>query len=353
MGATDPNETLGVILTVRPRPGAPALPDLAYWTTTPPGSRTFLSTEEFGATYGAAPAELDQVAAFARSHGLIVTETNVPRRRVVVSGTAAQMSRAFAVELGRYESPTETHRGYDGYAHLPNDIADLVVSVCGLDNRPLGATDTLPNSVPPGTFPLDVLTVATNYNFPNSPAPSQTIGIFAISQPLIPQGGGFNQGDIQKYFDNLNSLYNLNLSSPTPVIVPGTRAANSPGNPLRDREITQDICVASTVAQGATIAVYFETNDAPGWFDFLQRAIMPASTEPKPAVISISAHVSRHDDTIDGFSAADITTFRKLASSGSHAWHHYLRVVGRLWRETTPRRATAPWHDLQRPLARQ
>src|SRR6516165_4539165 len=79
-GATDPNETLQVIVTVRPRPGAPALLDLAYWTTTPPGSRTFLSSEEFGA---AAPAELDQVAAFARSHGLTVMETNVARRRVV------------------------------------------------------------------------------------------------------------------------------------------------------------------------------------------------------------------------------------------------------------------------------
>jgi subtilase family serine protease len=154
----------------------------------PPGSRTFLSTEEFGATYGAAPAELDQVAAFARSYGLTVTETNVGRQRVLVSGTAAQMSRAFAVELGRYESPTETHRGYDGYVHLPNDVADLVVSVCGLDNRRLGATDTHPNSVPPGTFPLDVLTVAMRYKFPNSRAPSQMIGIFAISQPAIPPG---------------------------------------------------------------------------------------------------------------------------------------------------------------------
>ena len=146
-GASDPNETLQVIVTVRPRPGAPALPDLAYWTTTPPGSRTFLSTEEFGATYGAAPAELDQVVAFARSHGLTVTEKNVARRRVVVSGTVAQMSRAFAVELGRYESPTETHRGYDGYLHLPNEVADLVVSVCGLDNRRVGGGNDTGSSV--------------------------------------------------------------------------------------------------------------------------------------------------------------------------------------------------------------
>ena len=185
------------------------MPDLASWTATPPGSYTFLSTEEFGATFGAAPGELEQVAAFARAHGLSVMETHVARRRVVVAGTAAQMSRAFAVELGCYESPTETQRGYDGYLHVPTDVADLIVSVCGLDNRRIGGHDTLPNSDPPfPSFPLDAWTVARRYNFPSSPAPGQTIGILALSKPTTPSGG-FHQGDINQYFMNLNALNNL------------------------------------------------------------------------------------------------------------------------------------------------
>ena len=262
------------------------------------------------------------MAAFARSQGLIVTETNAARRRVVVSGMAAQMSRAFAVELGRYESPTETHRGYDGYLNLPNDVADLVVSVCGLDNRRVGGRDTMPNSDPPGSFPLDVLTVANRYNFPSSPAPSQTIGIFAIGNipttPSFPHGGGFDSADIDQYFTNLNSVNGTNLSAPTIDVVQGTTARNDPGVPQRDLEITQDICVASTVAQKAKIAVYFETDTPMGWLDFLQRAIPPADTDTsKPTVISISAHVSRQDDRIDGFSMADIMTFESLLQAAT------------------------------------
>jgi hypothetical protein len=66
---------------------------VAYWTATPPGNRKFLSANEFAATYGAEQTELDQVAGFARLHGLSVTEASASRRRVVVSGTAEQMSR--------------------------------------------------------------------------------------------------------------------------------------------------------------------------------------------------------------------------------------------------------------------
>ena len=58
--------------------------DVAYWTATPPGNRKFLSADEFAATYGAEQTELDQVAGFARLHGLSVTEASASRRRVVV-----------------------------------------------------------------------------------------------------------------------------------------------------------------------------------------------------------------------------------------------------------------------------
>jgi subtilase family serine protease len=103
--------------------------DVAYWTATPPGNRKFLSADEFAATYGAEQTELDQVAGFARLHGLSVTEASASRRGVVVSGTAEQMSRAFAVELGRYESGRETYRSHDGHLNLPENIADLVVDL--------------------------------------------------------------------------------------------------------------------------------------------------------------------------------------------------------------------------------
>src|SRR5262249_61651419 len=75
VGPADPREVLSVSIRVRRKPEAPRLPDQAYWAATPVGQRKFLSRQEFTAQYGAAQADLDRVADFARSQGLTVAET--------------------------------------------------------------------------------------------------------------------------------------------------------------------------------------------------------------------------------------------------------------------------------------
>ena len=45
----------------------------------PPGQRQFLSCAEFAGRFGADPANLNQVANFAKRHGLSVGETHVAR----------------------------------------------------------------------------------------------------------------------------------------------------------------------------------------------------------------------------------------------------------------------------------
>ena len=45
------------------------------------------------------------------------------------------MSKAFAVDLGVYESPKEKYRGREGAIYVPADIVDIVEGVFGLDNR--------------------------------------------------------------------------------------------------------------------------------------------------------------------------------------------------------------------------
>jgi kumamolisin len=77
------------------------MPDASYWARTPLEERERLSVEEFGQRYGAAPAELEAVAAFARSHGMRVLQTNAARRTVEATGTVAQMNAAFAIGLQR------------------------------------------------------------------------------------------------------------------------------------------------------------------------------------------------------------------------------------------------------------
>jgi kumamolisin len=145
VGPADPAEILTVSIRVRRRPDAPPLPDPAVLAATLLGQRQYLSREEFAERYGADPKDLAQVADFARSHGLKVVETSVPRRIVVASGTVAQMNSAFGVDLGSYQSPTQTYRGREGYVSVPASLAGIVEGVFGLDNRQM-ARPRLPSS---------------------------------------------------------------------------------------------------------------------------------------------------------------------------------------------------------------
>jgi Pro-kumamolisin, activation domain len=276
VGAADPAETLSVTLRVRRRPDAPPLPGPEELAATPQGQRHFLSREEFAASYGAAPADLERVADFARSQGLTVIETNVARRTVVAAGTVEQMSRAFAVELGRYETPTQVYRGREGHLHLPADLANVVEGVFGLDNRrmarPLHARVSSPAlSINPLTPPQ----VAKLYDFPTSPdATGQTIG-------LLEFGGGYRPSDIQAFFAGLA----LTAPGLTDVGVDG--ATNAPGiDANADTEVALDIDLAGAVAHGAKIAVYFAPWSEQGWVDVVTTAVHDAVN--RPSVLSIS-----------------------------------------------------------------
>jgi kumamolisin len=287
LGPADPSEILTVSVCLRRRPDGPPPLDHAHWIATPPGRRKFLSNEEFAATYGAAQTDLDMVTRFAGSHDLEVVETSIPGRAVVLSGTAEKMSEVFAVELKRYQLEAENYRGHEGPIHIPNEIADAVVAVFGLDNRPVGYHNS--GGDPPGTTTLlgGPPQLAHHYNFPTTPpdATGQIIGVIAFR-------GGWDQRDI----DNTLSMWVLPGSPAViPVDIPVTGMNNHTSYP----EVILDICVAASVAPGATIQVYWgsEVSSALDWLAVLQ-AVIDAKTQPRPSVLSNSWVLAQADDQL-------------------------------------------------------
>jgi len=281
----DPNEPLSVTIVVRRRPDAPPLPDLENMRTVPQERRTLVSPEEFAASYGAADEDLQHIADFVQSKGLTVEETSIARRTAVVSGTVAQFNDAFAVELGRYESPDQTYRGREGSISVPAELVGVIEGVFGLDNRRIGGH----NSGAPITQNLTPPQVAGFYNFPIGAATGQTIGILTMTG----NSAGYRYGDIQKFFASLGSGF----TAPTIVDVNIDGSLNSPGGTLEDEgEILQDICISSSIAQGATIAVYFAPYTQQGWVDAIGRAVYPNPGDPRPSVLSTSWYISEGDD---------------------------------------------------------
>ena len=242
------------------------------------------SPQQFAQRFGAAERDLEQVGAFARSHGLTVSEQSVPRRTVVLSGTVGQASRAFGVDLGRYATGEETYRGREGSVYVPAHLVSIVEGVFGLDNRRMARR---PGAMVPLEWREDALTppqVAALYDFPTGiDASGQTIGLIEFTSDVDPLNG-YLPSDINAFFEN--------LGLPTPNLTDvGVDGATNPGMDPRDPNIdawvASDIDVAGSVAPGANIAVYFAPATEQGWVDVISTAVHDADNSP--AVLAISS----------------------------------------------------------------
>jgi len=291
IGPADPKEKFSVTLVLRRRPDGPPPPGLGAFSAIPAGTFRRMPASEFAVKYGASADDIRRVTEFAEVHDLTVTEIRPAARSVVLSGTVAKMSEAFAVDLNVYRSPRpkrgrkpareetyQTYRGRDGFIYLPAGLADVVLGVFGLDNRSITKRNS--NGDPPNTAPITVPQVAQLHNFPKISAAGQTIAIFSEE--------GYLPGDITQYFAALPGFE-------APVLTDVSVDAGNGG--YADPETTQDICIAATVAQGAAVAVYFTTFDQKGWVDLIQRVVFPQPGDPVCSVLSSSFYVSNGDDS--------------------------------------------------------
>jgi hypothetical protein len=360
VGPVDADKLIGITVMVRPRPGSPPMPDLTKWRDTPRAQRRALAREEYASTHGADLADLQKVALFAEAHGLRVAESHAGRRAVTLEGKPAQFNAAFGITLNHYRAPiatggrrpgmpgadappeaprTHVHHGYDGQVMLPKELDGIVVAVVGLDNRirsmPAG------RAVPAGTIPAGaganaVPNLAQLYNFPNSGAKDQTIGVFA------PSGAAYLPTDI------LNSYFPSLPTTPSPgytqaptihdvdLVISGTTYQNNQAavQNLQNTnssnsttyygsaqnggilELTQDISTSATIAQGATINVYFNDGSEQGWLVFLNRVLLPEG-ENGPSVVTISFVFQLGDDNSY---IGDLTTNPLTSSSSIVDW---------------------------------
>jgi kumamolisin len=101
-----------------------------------PGKRSYMTREQYAASYGSDPADLAKVEAFAQAHGLVVVERSPARRSVFLSGTAANFAAAFGTTIEQFEHDGGTYRGRSSALTVPAELADIVEGVFGIDDRP-------------------------------------------------------------------------------------------------------------------------------------------------------------------------------------------------------------------------
>jgi kumamolisin len=253
------------------------------------GRHGFLSRTDFRAASSADPAEIGQIEAFAREHGLDVLASEIVERRVVIGGSCARLSAAFGVTLRQYEVGGTTYRGRTGPVTIPVRLEPVVEGVFGLDDRPQaqphfrvfdpGLAPTGPAAAfRPATVVARSFTppqVARLYDFvADADGTGEAIA-------LIELGGGLRPADLDAYFTGLGIVQ----PSVTTVSVDGGR--NGPTTPdSADGEVMLDIEVAGSVAPRARIVVYFAPNTDRGFLDAITTAVHDPTN--KPSIISIS-----------------------------------------------------------------
>jgi kumamolisin len=282
-GTPDANATIQVSLVLRPRTSLEELRSSNTLAAARPGERRYLTREEYAARYGADPADVAKVEAFAFQHNLTVVEISLPRRTVVLSGTIANLGAAFNVKLANYHHPQGNFRGRTGPIYLPKELSGVVHGVFGFDDRPQARPRHRRRKFRPigeaqaaGQGGFTAPQVAQLYNFPTAVnGAGQCIGILEF-------GGGYTATDLDNYFEQLG------LSTPqiTAVSVDGTSNQPSPGDDSPDAEVDLAIEVSGSVAPGAQIVVYFAPWTEQGWVDALSTAVN--DTVHNPSVISVS-----------------------------------------------------------------
>lgn len=219
----------------------------------------YLSVEEFTARFGPTQEDYDAVIRFATANGLKVTGTAPNRMVVDVTGPVASVERAFHVNMGVYQHPTENRKFFAPDREPTVDLPVALWHVTGLDNfslphpmslvRAEGAQPHTTGSGPSGYF-IGSDMRAAYYGGTALTGAGQSVGLLEFL--------GYNQADVTAYFTK--------VGQPLTVAVVGV---STDGSSLSctgrcdDSEQVLDIEAAISMAPGMTqVRVYVsDTSD--------------------------------------------------------------------------------------------
>ncbi len=253
-----------------------------------------LTHRKHGLSHGADRADFAAIESFASAYGLKIVRARSGSRDMVVRGTARAMQEAFSTQLRVAEINGRKCRVRQGEIVVPANLAPLISSVTGLDNRPFAkphyrvarqaaqvAFGGFGFAAPAADNAFTPPEVASFYNFPKGfDGSGQTIAILELD-------GGFRPAELNTYFQELG------IPQPKVTVVPFPGGGeNNPGvdalDPFcRDVEVMLDIQVAGAMAPGADILVYFARDDSDQSFLGVMSAILHDPVR-KPDIISIS-----------------------------------------------------------------
>jgi subtilase family serine protease len=232
-----------------------------------PNFRQYLMPEQFTEMFGPTEQDYQAVIDFAKTNGLTVTGMSANRVLLDVSGSVADIEKAFQVTMRTYRHPKENRMFYAPDAEPSVDVAVPILHVSGLDNFELPhpklkiepAAQTAGMAPNAGSGPGNTY-MGNDFRAAYVPGVSlsgagQTVGLL--------QFDGYYSSDIAAY----ESL--AGLPSVTLVNVPVDGGVSTPGS--GNGEVCLDIEMVISMAPGISKIIVYEAPNPSPWPDLLNR----------------------------------------------------------------------------------
>ncbi len=229
-----------------------------------PDYRHFLTVGQFTQQFGPTADDYQAVVAFATSNGFVVGQSPANRLTVPMSGTVAQINRAFHVSMNVYQHPTESRTFYSPDREPSLNLGVAVARVAGLNNYSLpqpmvkravsGQHPNIVNGSGPGGSYLASDMRAAYYGGTTLTGNGQTVGLFEFN--------GFDLSDVESTFSTAGQSFTVPINE---VLLDGETGAPGyvPFSSDDDAEETLDIVQAIGMAPGLSqVRVYIGEVDA-------------------------------------------------------------------------------------------
>ncbi|TYL81672.1 S53 family peptidase [Bradyrhizobium cytisi] len=267
----NPRQHVEITLTLR----GPKLPDADKL-----GGRA-MSRARFRARYSASKSDADKVSQVLRKFGLKVVDVSLETRSMRVSGTVAQMEKAFQPRLGVYWSEDQGQfRDREDDYKIPASLKKIVTALIGFGQRRVMWRSRA--RIGAGLTPLSPSSLEALYHFPPGDGAGQKIAIAEF-------GGGYFAGDLALHCKTFGRKRpKVEIVSINWPVRNRRQIEQLPKDDRQDAlddtgEVMMDVEVAAGLAPGAKLSVYFATFDQKGWVDLLNRVI-----KDRPVALSVS-----------------------------------------------------------------
>ncbi len=284
--------------------------------------RRFLTPEEFTARFGPSQENWETLIAFAKANGFEIISGNLESRDLRLTGTVANIERAFHVTLGNYQDLTENRTFFAVDREPTVDLPFQLWHISGLDN------DSRPHPMyvkksdyakAHGIDPDKVVSHATTGSGPSASFLGSDMRAAYYEGTALTGTGqnialfeflGTDLADLTTYYKNVGQTEPY---TPTLISTGGYSTSCTESGGCDDTEQTLDMTQAMGMAPGSTMLYMYVCGNASSISDTACISAMVSNTD---------APISKQISCSWGWTPADPSTldpyFEQMASQGQN-----------------------------------